>query len=254
MTRLPVVWSMIAAAALLAGCSKESETADEAGSEMQPRQRGEFADAGGRGAATQPGPTAGPLSEGAAMPHDAIHAPFHATGTQPAGTRPAGTMPNDAIHAGMRPGEDIAPQFTAPPEWQARPARFMTDQIFALPRAEGDPEDGDLAISSLPRHVTLDMNINRWCLQFGYQGEECRKATKQRKLEGTKFPTAIVDISGTYQPGAMMGPAVEPKEGYRMLAAEIIAPQRRWYVKLVGPEKTVAKWEEAFTRFVSEAK
>lgn len=254
MTRLPVVCFMMAAAALLSGCGKESDTANESASDLQPRQRGEFADAGGKGATTQPGQTAGPLGEGVAMPHDAIHAPFRAAGTQPAGTHPADNMPKDAVHAGLRPGEEIAPQFTPPAEWQARPARFLTNQVFALPRAEGDSEDGDLAISSLSKHVTLDLNIDRWCRQFGYQGEECKKATKQRKLEGTKFPTTIVDISGTYQPDSMMGQTGQPKEGYRMLAAELLAPQRRWYAKLVGPEKTVAKWEEAFIKFVSEAK
>lgn len=254
MTRWVLIPFLVAAAGALNGCNNNQEAANEASPDMQPRERGQFSDAGAQGAATQPSLSGNPVDM-ANMPDDDIHARFRMGGTQPAGTtRPAGTMPSDAIHAGLRPGAEIAPRFTAPAEWQAKPARPMTEQIFVLPRAEGDAEDADLAISYLSKHVTLDMNLVRWCEQFGYRGEECQKQVKQRKLEGTKFPTTIVDISGTYQPGSMMGPAAEPKEGYRMLAAELVAPQKRWYAKLVGPEKTVARWEEAFVKFVKEAK
>ena len=51
----------------------------------------------------------------------------------------------------------------------------------------------------------------------------------------------------------MMAPVDPPKENYRMLVAEIRSPQRPYYVRLLGPQNTVAKWEEAYMKFVREA-
>jgi hypothetical protein len=75
---------------------------------------------------------------------------------------------------------------------------------------------------------------------------------KQQELPGVSFPTTLVDISGTYR-GSMMAPANPPKANYRMLVAEIRTPQRPYYVRLLGPQKTVAKWEQAYLKFVREA-
>jgi len=234
MRRWTVISLAVAGLGLLNGCSKDQEGSSGGNAdETKPRQIGTFSERGGSGTTTQPSGMTGSTE-----------------------TRPAASMPNDAIHARLKPGADVEPQFAAPPEWQPKPARAMTEQVFVLPRVEGDVEDADLAVSTLGRHVPLDMNISRWCSQFGLNSEECQKATKQQKLEGTKFPTTIVEISGTYQPsgGPMMQAAGPAKPGYKMLAAELIAPQDRWFVKLIGPEKTVEKWREAFMKYVKEAK
>lgn len=243
MKRFAAWCCVLAAAALLGGC-KEKE-ANHAGSSTSPppRQIGQFSDTGqGSSSTTQPGA-------------------MGMTTTRPGGmgmatTRPSGNMPNDAIHAKLRGqvGDDVNPRFTPPADWQPKPPRPMTEEVYALPRAEGDPEDADLAVSYVSL-VPMEMNVNRWCSQFGLKGDACKQAAKEKKLEGTKFPTTIVSISGTFQPsgGPMMQAAGPAKPNFRMLAAEIRAPQRAWIVKMIGPEKTVAKWENAFNKFVADA-
>lgn len=234
MRRWLAVSIAVAGLALCGACNKEKTASDDGGAQdAKPRDRGQFP-AGGA-PATQP---AGP------------------TGTQPsgvAGGMPTGNMPNDATHAPFRPGENLAPQFNPPAEWQARAPRSMTDEVYALPKAEGDPEDGDLALSHLSQHIPMQGNLARWAGMFGYQGAAIEQNAKKKELEGAKFPTTIVDISGTYKGGSMMTQAATPKENYRMLVAEIRTPQRPYYVRLVGPQKTVAKWEESFMSFVRDA-
>lgn len=223
---------MVAAIHVLGGCKKDESASAQSGSqELKPREVGTFRDTG-------PSPATRPAGMSAA--------PGTLTGT------PTATMPNDAVHAPFLPGANLVPQFKPPTDWQARPARGMTDQIFALARAEGDAEDADLAVSHLRQHISMQDNLARWADMFGYQGAAIEQHCKQQELQGVSFPTTLVDISGTYQ-GSMMAPANPPKADYRMLVAEIRTPQRPYYVRLTGPQKTVAKWEEAYLKFVREA-
>jgi hypothetical protein len=226
MRRWLVVGTVVASLGLLGGCKKQQAASGKNSSEeLKPREIGQFSDTGTP--ATQP-----------AVALEGL---------------PTGTMPQDTVHAPFRPGENMAPQFNPLAEWQTRPARTMTDRVYALPKAEGDPEDGDLALSHLEQHISMQDNLDRWAGMFGYQGEAVAQNAKKQELDGVKFPTTVVDISGTYKSSSMMAPAGPPKENYRMLVAEIRTPQRPYYVRLIGPQKTVAKWEEAYMKFVREA-
>lgn len=228
MKRYIVFGAIVAAGALLSGCKKESTSADEGSeSDLKPRDRGSFKDAGAT-------PTTQP-----------------STMTAMGGTM-AGNMPNDATHAPFQADADLAPKFNPLPEWQPQAARSMTDQVFALAKAEGDPEDADLALSHLQQHIPMQGNIARWASMFGYMGADVTANAKTTELEGVTFPTTLVDISGTYK-GSMMSPMNPPKENYRLLVAEIRTPQMPYYVRLLGPAKTVAKWEEAYMKFLRDA-
>lgn len=228
-----LVWGIAwVAVGVLGGCNRDSGTSDAGKSdEPKPRHVGQFSDTAGRSTAAGAAGTAHPVE-----------------------TRPAATMPDDAVHAGLAPDAGMAPRFNPPADWQPRPARGMTDRVFVLARAEGDPEDADLALSHLEQHVAMQGpagNLARWTGMFGYSGPAIEQNAKVRELEGVKLAITLVDISGTYR-GSMMAPS-SPKENYRMLVAEIRTPQRPYYVRLVGPQRTVAKWEESFMMFVREA-
>ncbi|MEP0843193.1 MAG: hypothetical protein HRF43_10855 [Phycisphaerae bacterium] len=238
MSRYAVYLGFFAALAACSGCKNEPEAA--ADKDQRPdRQIGDFKETGpDRTATTRP------TGAGATLP--AGHVPIGGAGDR---------MPDDPLHAAIKP-PDVAPVFTAPIDWQPKPARMYVNQVFALPKVEGDAEDAELTVSSLG-HVPLDANVTRWCGQFGIKDpKQCAEAAKRSKLEGTKFPTTIVEISGTYQQsgGPMMQAIGDPKPNYRMLAAELVAPQSRWFVKMVGPEKTVEHWREAFMKYVREAR
>jgi hypothetical protein len=48
----------------------------------------------------------------------------------------------------------------------------------------------------------------------------------------------------------MMMAGSTPKPGYRMKAAVVETPGGPYFVKLTGPEKTVARWDASFTAFL----
>lgn len=169
-------------------------------------------------------------------------------GHPPVTPGPAATQPATPAQAGTA-GEDIV--LTPPAEWVEQPARAMIARLFSVPKAAGDENDGEVTVSSLGAKVSLKMNIARWCGQFEIPQGDCLEKAQQRAVENTKYPTTIVELSGAYRGMNSQGPA---KPGYIMLAAEIVTPGKQWYIKFVGPEKTVRHWEQSFNDFVSSAK
>jgi hypothetical protein len=169
----------------------------------------------------------------------------------PSGELPAGHPPIGQVS--VSPG-DLA--FSAPDAWMAKATRAMTKAIYELPKVEGDAENADLAVSHFPgmRDIPFDANVSRWCGQFEQpDGSSSREAVKRWELEGSKHPATVIEISGRYKASSMAGPAGAPKEDYRMLAAEIRTDGGPWYVKMVGPAKTVEHWKEAFEEFIRTA-
>ena len=95
--------------------------------------------------------------------------PYSTAGAMPAGGMPPGHppmgsgLPAGDPHAGMGMGDVGAAAgtpallaWTAPEGWAARPpASRMRLAEFTLPRAEGDPEDGVLAIYVPVRRITF---------------------------------------------------------------------------------------------------
>lgn len=134
---------------------------------------------------------------------------------------------------------DIA--YTVPGAWQSVPnASSMRKASFKVPKADGDSEDGDLAISMAGG--TKPANIARWCNQFG-KGE----ADKQEERTVAGMAVTVVEIKGKY---AGMGGSA--KDNFMMLGAVVPGPAGQLhFFKLTGPEKTVTAARKDFDTFVS---
>jgi hypothetical protein len=61
----------------------------------------------------------------------------------------------------------------------------------------------------------------------------------------------LVDLTGTYVAEVSPGSTQRfNKPGFRLRAAVVTTTEGPYFIKHVGPAKTVAKWEEAFAAFV----
>lgn len=156
----------------------------------------------------------------------------------------------------LNAGPGTTVKLTPPEDWTSLPKRPMTINVYGLPRAEGDSEDAQVAVSMLGMLPPWEMNVERWCAQFELpEGKSCADVAQQRTLDGTEYPTRLVDITGTYKISSQMTGQTGPtKPDYRMITAEIQVGTTPWYVKLIGPAATVTQHEEAFLRFVREAR
>jgi hypothetical protein len=164
----------------------------------------------------------------------------------------ADTMKPAAAHGTSGGGAEL--KYTAPPDWiSEKPSSSMRQAQFRLPRAAGDPEDGELVVFYFQGGGGgVQANIERWIGQFSKaDGSPANDLAKTTHKVSHGIPVTVVDVTGTYMAGSMgMGGESKPKPGFRMLAAVAEASSGPWFFKLTGPIKTIGKWETSFQGFL----
>jgi len=143
-----------------------------------------------------------------------------------------------------------------PAGWvEQTPTSSMRQAQFSLPKADGDTADGELVVFYFGpgQGGSVEANIDRWIGQIGQpDGSSSKDKAKTSKKVVSGFPVTIVDVSGTYQASMMPGSSERHNNpGYRMLAAVVESSEGPWFFKLVGPEKTIAKWSGSFDQFIN---
>jgi hypothetical protein len=227
---------------------------EEAGSTSVPREPP---------AAPAPPPDAAAPPEGEHPGHDAHgHATVGdaaASGRSPGGGGPSGAAPvvpspaapgHDA-HASAGspgPGQKVTVKidpltFRIPDRWTNEPpSSSMRAGQIRLPRAEGDPEDGEIGIFYFgPGAGGIEANIQRWYGQMQRpDGSPVEQAARRESLRAGALAVTVIDVSGTLKASSMPGmPPRAEKKGYRMLAAIVEASNGPWFFKGTGPEKTM---------------
>ncbi|SRR5581483_4858549 len=144
--------------------------------------------------------------------------------------------------------------FSAPPGWRAvPPASSMRVAEFLLPRADGDPADADLAIYYFGGSGgSVDANIQRWVAQM--QQPDGRTVANAKRDVGhvNGLTITLIDVSGTYVAETSPGASTHhDNPRYRLRAGVVETPAGPYYIKLTGPQNTVAKWDAAFRDFVA---
>lgn len=172
------------------------------------------------------------------VPKDPAPKTAEAPPTTPAAPAPAGgTMASTPVATASGPGLT----WTAPAHWKQKAGSAMRKGSYSV-GAEG--AEADLSITAFPGDVGGDLaNLNRWRgqIQLPPIGEaEFSKATQHQDHNGLHM--TVVDIVGT---GATP---------LRILGAMIPFEGSTWFVKLLGPDATVAKEKEAFQQFLGTIK
>jgi hypothetical protein len=145
--------------------------------------------------------------------------------------------------------------YKAPDGWAKEPSSSaMRVAQYKLPKAEGDPEDAALVVYyfGATQGGAVQVNIDRWISQVqqpdGSSSKDKAK-TETSTVNGLKVTT--VDVSGTYTAEMAPGTGSQRNDAnYRMRAAVIETPKGNYFLKLVGPAKTMGRWEQSFTDFV----
>ena len=148
--------------------------------------------------------------------------------------------------------------FATPEGWQAsKPASSMRVVEFTLPRAAGDAEDAQLVVYYFGgQGGSVQANIDRWVGQMQQPGGKPSDAAAKRttrKVNG--LSVTLLDVSGTYVAEMSPGAAERNnKPNFRLRAGVVETANGPYYIKLTGPEKTIAKWDQAFEQFVGSLK
>jgi hypothetical protein len=169
--------------------------------------------------------------------------------------RPAAAHGASPAPTGMGAGGQVAGaglKFTAPDGWVAeKPTSSMRQAQYRLPKAAGDSEDAELVVFYFQGGGGgVQANIDRWVGQFAKPDGSPVTDAKTSHKTAHGIALTIVDVTGTYVAGMGSASDGKQKDRYRMLGAVAEAGSGPWFFKLIGPEKTVTRWEPGFQSFL----
>ena len=145
-------------------------------------------------------------------------------------------------------------KFRVPPGWveEERTSSMRVAQ-YKLPKAEGDTEDASLVLYYFgpSQGGSVTANTERWIAQMKQPDGSPVKGAKDEHLVANGLKVTTIDVSGTYVAETAPGSGTfHNKPDYRLRAAVIETPNGSYFVKLVGPEKTVTQWNDSFVSYL----
>jgi hypothetical protein len=145
-------------------------------------------------------------------------------------------------------------KYDAPPGWVAKPpASAMRVAEFSLPQSPGDGEDAALAIFFFGgQGGSVEANLDRWIGQMSQpNGTPSKDVAKTTHLTSHGLTITLVDVTGTYVAEVSPGSTDHfHKPGFRLRAAVVETTAGPYFVKLIGPEHTVGRWDDSFVTFL----
>ena len=146
---------------------------------------------------------------------------------------------------------EAAFKFDTPAGWVAKaPSSSMRVADFTLPKVAGDPEDATTTIFffGAQQGGSVQANMDRWIGQMAQpDGKPSKSVAKASSLTSHGLKISVVDVSGPYVAETAPGSGQNfNKPGFRQIAAVVETPGGNYYVKLTGPAKTVAKWQQSY--------
>ena len=145
--------------------------------------------------------------------------------------------------------------FKAPDGWVTeKPSSAMRAAQYKLPKAEGDSEDASLVLYyfGASQGGSAQANIDRWISQIQQtDGSSSKDKAKTETMTVTGLKVTTVDVTGTYTAEMAPGSGTSHNDGnYRLRAAVVETPKGNYFLKLVGPAKTVGRWEQAYADYL----
>jgi hypothetical protein len=152
-----------------------------------------------------------------------------------------------------KPGAAPAIRWQDPPGWKReQPSSPMRKATYRVPKAAGDPEDGELGVFQFGSSGgTVQANMDRWVKQFeGVKPGDVKR--DMQSVDGMRVHRVAIP-SGTYQSGMPGGPTT-PKPSFAMQGAIVEAPGGPWFFKLTGPKLTVSKAKADFDALIASVR
>ena len=146
-------------------------------------------------------------------------------------------------------------RFKTPDGWVAEKASStMRVAQYKLPKADGDNEDASLVVYyfGATQGGSVQANIDRWISQMEQaDGSAAKDKAKTETMVVNGLKVTTVDVTGTYT--AEMAPGsgtFHNNANYRLRAAVVETPRGNYFAKLVGPEKTITRWNQSFVDYL----
>jgi hypothetical protein len=148
-------------------------------------------------------------------------------------------------------------QSRTPADWVAEPTGSrMRAYQFRMPRVEGDSSDAELIIFFFGPGGggSAKQNVERWKGMFvPPDGKSIDDVTKIEEFKVGEVPVTYVDVHGTYKFKAQpFNPNAkeELRPDSRMVAVVFESAKGPYFMRLVGPAKTVSQHKKGFDEWL----
>ena len=183
-------------------------------------------------------------------------------GGQAFGGHSAGDPPSD-LDSSLPEGAVIVKGLimTPPEEWvQETPRSSARSAQYALPPAEGDSDTSEFVAFHFGAGGggPVRDNLDRWCGQVhqpdGRPSQDVAEIDEStRDSEGGSVKVTTLKVSGNYKdPGMISNPKIIDGPA-RLFAAVVEGRGGPWFIKVIGPEKSMLHWEESLVKLLETA-
>ncbi len=158
-------------------------------------------------------------------------------------------------------GADAPPQtidaggmtFQAPASWKSsKPSSTMRRAQLKVDKAAGDPEPAELVVFAFPGGAgTVKDNVSRWQSQFKDKDGKPPEI-ESKTLKGKNVEVIRVETGGHYLAPEFPGsPKLLNKPDFHLLGAIVQTPSTGYFLKMIGPDKTMAAAEAGFDHLIT---
>ena len=154
--------------------------------------------------------------------------------------------PKQVIEAGGLKFETPKSWKSSPPTSPMRKAELKIDPI------EGDDYPAQLVVFSFGAAAgSVDANLKRW--QGLFKDKDGNPpAIDSKKVKGKNVEMTRAELHGDYHPARFPGRPVEPdRPGARLLGAIVSSDGATYYIRMIGPDKTMTKLRPVFDELLS---
>lgn len=146
-----------------------------------------------------------------------------------------------------------------PAGWkEEQPSSSMRMGQFKLPKADGDPEDAEIALFYFKGGSgSVDANLKRQLAKFKAPEGKAEPENKVDKIKVGKVEATYQDVKGTFLskfPPFAPNAKITEKTDWRQLYVVFTTDNGEFYLTLLGPTKTVEKHKKDFEEWLTNFK
>jgi hypothetical protein len=138
--------------------------------------------------------------------------------------------------------------FKAPEAWKSIPVQ----SVMRKAQLQVEPVKGDDFPATLVVYVfaggagSVEANVERWQKQF-VGGDGTPPKIESKTVKGKNTEVTLVETAGRYKPSPLRGAPAEPeRENARLLGGIVTTEKNGYFLKMVGPDKTMTSIRPAF--------
>lgn len=139
-------------------------------------------------------------------------------------------------------------KFDAPKSWKTeQPKSQMRRAQLKVDPIEGDEYPAELIVFAFPGGAgSVEANIKRWQNLFKDKDGN-PPAVESKTVKGKNTDITRVETSGDYHPAQFPGARPDPERANaRLLGAIVMTDEVGYYIRMVGPNKTMVKLRPDF--------